>query len=315
MSEEQQEKQQIRIEDLQPYSIFLATPMYGGQCTGSYAKSVIDLSMLCAVNGIRMKHYFLFNESLIQRARNYCVDEFMRSDCTHMLFIDADISFNPRDALTLLGLQINDPEQFDILSAPYPKKTIAWEKVKVAVDHGRANESPFHLDQYIGDFAFNPIDKTGSVPLNQPVQVGEAATGFMLIPKYVLEKYADAYPELKYKPDHARTAHFDGSNEITAFFDCGIDPDTKRYLSEDYWFSQKARKAGLSVWMCPWMNLNHTGTYVFKGNLAAIATLPGATATASEKSNQKYYEKKEMEEPPFPKKTTLRNQKKRNRKK
>ena len=310
-----EEKTQITIEQLRPYSIFLATPMYGGQCTGSYAKSVVDLSMLCAVNGIKIKHYFLFNESLIQRARNYCVDEFMRSDCTHLLFVDADISFNPRDALSMLGLQINDPERYDIISAPYPKKTIAWEKVKNAVDQGRGNENPFELDQFTGDYAFNPIDRSAGVPLNQPIQVGEAATGFMLIPKYVLEKYAEAYPELKYKPDHARTAHFDGTNEITAFFDCCIDPETKRYLSEDYFFSQQARKAGLSVWMCPWMNLNHTGTYVFKGNLAAIASLPGTAATATEKSNRKYYNKAKETEPPFEKKNTLRNQKKRNRKK
>ena len=129
-------KLEVKTEELQKQRLFIGTPMYGGQCTGLYTKSTNDLSMLCSSHKIPMKYYFLFNESLVQRARNYIVDEFLRSDCTHLLFIDADIGFDPRDALALLALQISDPEKYDIICGPYPKKTIAWEKIKQAVDKG-----------------------------------------------------------------------------------------------------------------------------------------------------------------------------------
>lgn len=281
-------KLEVKTEDLQQKRLFIGTPMYGGQCAGIFTKSTNDLSMLCTTHKIPMKYYFLFNESLVQRARNYIVDEFLRSDCTHLLFIDADIGFDPRDALALLALQISDPEKYDIVCGPYPKKTIAWEKVSLAAQKGIGVDNPFDLDKFTSDFVFNPAKELTQFKLSEPVEVAEGGTGFMLITREALEKYRDAYPEYSYKPDHIRTDQFDGTREITAFFDCVIDPESKRYLSEDYFFCQQARKAGLSVWMCPWMKLNHVGSYIFKGDMGALGQL-GVTATADNKSNKKAY--------------------------
>ena len=134
----------IPIEKLQERSLFIATPMYGGQCAGMYTKSVNDLASLCMHYKINAKFYYLFNESLITRARNYCCDEFLRSDCTHMIFIDSDIGFDARDVISMLALMNHeeDPQKYDILCAPYPKKCIAWEKIKAAVDQGKADEDP-----------------------------------------------------------------------------------------------------------------------------------------------------------------------------
>jgi len=82
---------QINIEELRKRKLFVATPMYGGQCNGIYTRSLCDLTALCVRYGIEVRSYFLFNESLITRARNYCTDEFLRSDAEHLLFIDSDI--------------------------------------------------------------------------------------------------------------------------------------------------------------------------------------------------------------------------------
>jgi len=282
-------KLQISIEELRKHKIFIGTPMYGGNCSGSYTKSCTDLAMMCAANGIDVRFYYLFNESLIQRARNYVVDEFMRSDCTHLVFIDSDIAFDPRDVLGLIAIQVSDPK-FNIVTGPYPKKTIAWEKVKKAVEIGKAEDTPFALDQYTADYVFNPINKLASFNLSEPLEIGEGGTGFMCIPRETFEKYKEAYPEYSYKPDHIRTENFDGSNEIMAYFDCIIDPKTKRYLSEDYFFCHKARAAGMQVWMCPWMQINHIGSYIFKGNMAAIGSL-GVSATADKSASKKSYKK------------------------
>ena len=78
----------IKKEDLQTKSLFVATPMYGGMNHGLYMKACLDLQGLCMQYGVAVKFSFLFNESLITRARNYLVDEFLhRSDCTHLLFL------------------------------------------------------------------------------------------------------------------------------------------------------------------------------------------------------------------------------------
>ena len=104
----------IPLEELQKRKLMVATPMYGGQAQGLYTKSIADLSALCTKNGIELRLYFLFNESLITRARNYCADEFIRSDCTHLMFIDSDIGFDPKDVLAMLAMQ-GEESEYDIL--------------------------------------------------------------------------------------------------------------------------------------------------------------------------------------------------------
>lgn len=268
----------VPIEELRKRKLFLATPMYGGQCAGMFARSVADLSALCTHYQIPLQMYFLFNESLITRARNYCVDEFMRSDCTHLMFIDSDIGFNPQDVLALMALA-GDDSPYDIIAGPYPKKCISWEKVKMAVDKGFADKDANELEKFVGDYVFNPKGGATSIPIGEPVEVLEAGTGFMMVRKDTFKKFAEKFPEYSYRPDHIRTEHFDGTREIMQYFQAEIDPATKRYLSEDYWFCQKIQEAGLRTWFCPWMKLQHVGTYIFGGSLADLAAV-GAAATA-----------------------------------
>jgi len=269
---------EINIDQLRKRRIFIATPMYGGMCSGQYTKSNADLAMLASKYEMDIKFFYLFNESLITRARNYLVDEFLRSDSTHLMFIDADIGFDPNDVIALAA--IADPgSNKDVVCGPYPKKCISWEKVKRAVDKGFGDKDPNNLENYIGDYVFNPAEGVSEIPINEPVEVLEGGTGFMMIQKETFVKYAKAYPHLSYKPDHVRTEHFDGSREIHAYFDCVIDPKSKRYLSEDYMFCQYVRDAGMKVWFAPWMRLSHMGSYVFAGSLADLAQL-GVSATA-----------------------------------
>jgi hypothetical protein len=307
----------VPIEDLQKNKLFLAAPMYGGMCSGMFARSVAELTGLCKQYQIPLQFYFLFNESLITRARNYCVDEFMRSDATHLIFIDSDIAFSARDVIAMMALSVQKPNEYNVMCGPYPKKTISWEKIKQAVDMGAADENPNMLENFVGDFVFNPVGKT-EIRISEPAEVAEGGTGFMLIQRQVFEKYSEVYPQFLYRPDHVRTESFDGSREIMAYFDALIDdksqnlvPEIKafyeknpeatheeviqflsdkttgidqerysnRYLSEDYMFCYNVRRMGMKVWMCPWIQLKHIGTYVFGGSLAHIASI-GAAATA-----------------------------------
>lgn len=265
-------KIEIPLDELRKRRLFIATPMYGGMCNGPFAKACLDLAAVCIKFGVENQFFFLFNESLITRARNYLVDEFMRSNATHLLFIDSDIAFKPMDVLALLAYDK------DIIGGPYPKKTIAWEKVYDAAKLGLADGNPAKLEEFVGDYVFNIVQGTKEIKMDEPAPVLEIGTGFMMVRKDVFTRFQEAYPEQMFKPDHNRTQHFDGSRQICAFFDTVIDPDTKRYLSEDYMFCQWARKIGIEIWLCPWMKLQHTGAYVFGGSVQALADLTQAAA-------------------------------------
>jgi len=266
----------IKKEELQTKKLFVATPMYGGQNHGLYMKACLDLQGLCLQYGVQIKFSFLFNESLITRARNYLVDEFLdRSDCTHMLFIDSDVNFNPQDVIALLALDK------DVIGGPYPKKAIKWRSVKKAVEKNPDIE-PQLLEKVAGDFVFNPVKGTAQFTVSEPLDVLEIGTGFMMIKREVFDKMKEAYPEIKYKPDHVGQANFDGTRYIHAYFDTVIDTKdsitgggSDRYLSEDYMFCQMWRKIGGQIYLCPWMRTAHIGTYHFQGDMPAVANYVG----------------------------------------
>lgn len=259
----------ISIEELRKNKVFIATPMYGGQANGMYVKSILDLQGLLNHYGIESRFSFLFNESLITRARNYLVDEFLRSEgYTHLLFIDSDIGFDPNDVVAMMALNK------DIIGGPYPKKSINWGNVAAAA-RNNPDMPPGELETMIGDYVFNPVPGTTQFKVTEPLEVLEIGTGFMMIKREVFDKFKTEYPHLRYKPDHAGQQHFDGSRYIHAYFDTVIDPHSHRYLSEDYMFCQYWRAIGGQIWLCPWMKTQHVGTYSFTGNLEKIAAMTG----------------------------------------
>ena len=265
----------VNVEELKKNKIFIATPMYGGMAHGLYIKSALDLQMTMNKYGIETKFSFLFNESLITRARNYLADEFLRSEYTHMMFIDSDIHYSPQDVIALMALDK------DVIGGPYPKKSINWANVAAAA-RNHPDLEPKELENLVGEYVFNVVKGTSSFQVSDPLEVLEIGTGHMMIKRHVFEKMKDAYPTIQYKPDHVGQANFDGSRYIHAYFDTVIDSadsitggGSERYLSEDYMFCQMWRKIGGTIHLCPWMKTQHIGTYAFTGNMPAVAQYTG----------------------------------------
>ena len=265
----------VELEKLRKNKLFIATPMYGGMAHGLYIKSSLDLQTTMNKYGIETKFSFLFNESLITRARNYLVDEFLRSDHTHLLFIDSDIHYNPQDVLALMALDK------DVIGGPYPKKSMNWGNIAQAA-RANPNMDPKELEQLVGEYVFNVVKGTKQFSVTEPLEVMEIGTGFMMVKREVFERMEKEYPTIKYKPDHIGQANFDGSRYIHAYFDTVIDTKdsitgggSERYLSEDYMFCQMWRKLGGSIFLCPWMKTQHVGTYAFTGNMPAVAQFTG----------------------------------------
>jgi len=264
---------QLNLEKMREMKIFLATPMYGGMCHGLYTKSLMDTVGQFQQFGIPMQLYYLFNESLITRARNYCVANFLKSECTHLLFIDSDIGWKSMDLMYMIHLMAENPELYRVFCALYPKKTIAWEKVLRAAKTGMFDEKPWELEEVAGDMVFNPKHEEypeGKAPVYEPVKIKEGATGFMFVERSVFEEYAEAHPELLYTPDHLREGEFKQGEKITAFFDCVINEEN-RYLSEDYMFSEYCTKLGIDIWALPLVELMHCGSHIFRGSIVKMA--------------------------------------------
>ena len=266
---------QVKVEELKKNKLFVATPMYGGMAHGLYIKASLDLQNVMSKYGIETKFSFLFNESLITRARNYLVDEFLRSGFTHLLFIDSDIHYQPQDIVALMALDK------DVIGGPYPKKSINWGNVAQAA-RNHPDLDPKELEGLVGEYVFNVVKGTQQFQVTEPLEVLEIGTGHMMVKRQVFEKMQESFPNIKYKPDHVGQANFDGSRYIHAYFDTVIDSKdsitgggTERYLSEDYMFCQMWRKIGGEIFLCPWMRTAHIGTYHFQGDMPAVANYVG----------------------------------------
>ena len=242
--------------------LFVSTPMYGGQCTGFYAQSLIQLNNLLKNTGNDCVMSFMFNESLITRARNALAHNFLKTDCTHLMFIDADIRFNAADIPPMVEADK------DIICGIYPKKEINWHTVKSAMDAGVPVDQ---LKHHTGAFVVNLVDYNASVtvPINQPVEIWNGGTGFMLIKREVFEQLADKVPS--YINDVTDLSGSIKQDEIKEYFATSIEEGTQRLLSEDYHFCNIWRKAGGKVWAAPWAKLSHIGTYAFEGQLLQSA--------------------------------------------
>lgn len=239
--------------------ICIATPCYGGMCTGFYAQSCLSMPALGIANNVDVSFSFMFNESLIQRARNALVHGVMKRDeVTHLMFIDADIKFNAADIFSMLQ------QDKDVICGLYPKKEINWEGVRRAAEAGEPVE---RWKNRTGSIVVNLVDYEGevTVPIGEPLRILAGGTGFMLIKKEVFETLKPFVSS--YMNDVRDLSGTLGNDIIYEYFPVCIDPVTNRLLSEDYAFCQLVRKAGMDVWAAPWVHLGHFGSYLFEGGL------------------------------------------------
>ena len=223
-------------------NLFFATPCYGGMLTDQYFLSMFRTSQLLIQHAIKFRLTTLRNESLIPRARNILTSMFLESDCSHLMFIDADIEF-PEDAI--LRMLAMDKE---FIAAAYPKKTLP---IDYAINLKYVDKERKNVRMEMG-----------------AVEVLDASTGFMLIRRSVFDKMVEAYPELHYKNDSSIDPKF--NKHCYSLFDTMHDPKDNRYLSEDYTFCRRWQAIGGEIWMDINTKLNHVGAYTFEGDVSKI---------------------------------------------
>lgn len=233
--------------------VFLSTPCYGGLCLDKYMISIIKLQLLLIQKGIQLMIDTTENESLVHRARNVAVGRFMqKTDADYFMFIDADVDFDPSAVVTLLE------SGHDISVACYPKKCVMWDQAKDAIKKGD--------DRNMAMLSSSLVVNIGSQHRkveNGFIEILDGPTGFMLIKRDVFKKMEEKFPELWCKNDH-QNRDFD---DYHACFDCMIDPESKRYLSEDYAFCRRWQQCDGKIHAHVNTTLGHIGNLPFTGCL------------------------------------------------
>ena len=104
--------------------LFVATPNMG-EIKLSCVKSLLELQSLCLSPDINIiPQFHMVRSSIIITGRNMCVQAFLKSRCSHMLFVDSDIEFDAPSILMMMKANK------DIVLTPYPMKAVNWDKAR-----------------------------------------------------------------------------------------------------------------------------------------------------------------------------------------
>lgn len=236
-----------------PVQIFVSTPCYGGMCLQAYAESMLNLQRLCAAKGIQMMLDTTENESLITRGRNISIARFLyKSNADFFIFIDADIHFNPESVVRLIE------SGHDVSVSCYPKKVIMWDQAEEAIKNGDNRNVQRLASSLVLNFKYMK-----STVVNGFTEVLDGPTGFMCIKRSVIEKMYAHYKDLMCVNDHQNK----DLDEYCAIFDCMIDPENRRYLSEDYAFCRRWQLMGGTIYADVTAVLGHVGNLRFTGSM------------------------------------------------
>jgi len=242
--------------------IFIAVPCFGCKLSARFVMSLIRLEGFFLKKGIRLTLDLLGNESLITRGRCILAERALRSQATHLLFLDADVGFEVHTILRLIAFDS------DVCCGIYARKGLDFKAIVQSEDTSIAAL----MDAGLGFNINFPPGTTNHTVTNGFVEVYDAATGCMLIKRETLEKLKDIYGEsLLVKNDIPSSR--DVIPEYVALFETEICPDTRRFLSEDYAFCRKVQKAGMGVWVDITAPLSHTGTFLYSGCAADRCTV------------------------------------------
>lgn len=232
MSQEQQIQIQVDIDYLKTTRVHICMPCYGGQLTEATFMSFVKWGNVCRQLGIDWTVETMTNESLISRARNTLTAKFLATpESTHLMFIDADIGWEPWHLLVLLN------HRKPVIGGLYPMKSIP---VKWCVNGipGQDEAGPDNL-----------------------IEVTKTGTGFLLMERQVFEKL-DAHPAVK--PFTNDIGLDPALNQyMKTYFDTAVREG--RYYSEDWTFCENWRDLGGQVFVDKRILLKHVGTYVFDG--------------------------------------------------
>jgi hypothetical protein len=252
--------------------LVVGTPCFGGQLSTLYFSSMFNLQRaLRAYPNAELVVQIRDGDALITRARANLVSLFLDDPrATHLLFIDADIGFEPAQVLRLIS------SGADVVAAAYPIKRINWDKMRKVVESERPKPQSAALD-----YVLELEDPENIAVVSGFARVRYAGTGFLMIRRHALERMCQHYTALKFRREHSIGDPLAGSPNRVALFECMIDAKTGVYLSEDFSFCKRWTDIGGEIWADLESRLDHVGPTTFFGDIATQFYAPQVDEAAA----------------------------------
>tara|TARA_B100000401_G_scaffold163730_1_gene109409 strand:- start:9781 stop:10440 length:660 start_codon:yes stop_codon:yes gene_type:complete len=215
--------------------ILIATPAYGSQVYTQYTESLVATCLMLKSLNIEFEIRFIGNQ-IVTRARNMLSYIFLKDESfTHLLFVDADVCWNPLDVKKLLE------HDLECVIGVYPNK-------KYLIKNGTIGLNPSSV------FSQPLVTKGENL-----VKVKYAATGFMLLNRV-------AFDRVKLYVDTFELPVSEGENAtLYNFFDCNVVNGD--YLTEDYYFSHLFNQFDGEIFADKSIRLKHIGFHVYGEDL------------------------------------------------
>jgi hypothetical protein len=238
-----------------PVRIFVATPVHS-EVSIHYFKACLEFQKECFVRKIPVM-FQVMKSSLVTQGRQLCVSGFMESECTHLLFIDSDISFN----FKMIERMLNYNKE--ICLVPYPIKGQDTEKVRNRILAGSKLDPLLLGNQY----TMSVEDPRNVKVDNGFIEVIRGPAGCMLIKREVIEKLIKEYPDYTIKQHTLIDGKLVTRNFMYNFFDTYWNPEDKTYTGEDFWFCKLCRNIGIRIYALVDEYISHHGEYSYTGRL------------------------------------------------
>ena len=238
-----------------PIRIFVGTPVHS-DVSIHYFKACLEFQKECFVRKIPIM-FQVMKSSLVTQGRQLCVASFLQSDCTHLLFIDSDISFSYKSIERLIAYDK------DIALIPYPIKSMDSDKLKARIKSGSELDPKILGNQYTLS-----IDDPKKINVeNGFIEVERGPAGCMLIKRETFDKLIKEYPEFTIEQHTLIDGKLVKRPHMYNFFDTYWDPKDKTYTGEDFYFCKLAKHAGIKMYALIDEYISHHGEFTYTGRL------------------------------------------------
>ena len=234
--------------------LFIATPTYDTLSAG-YTFALFHTASALKEADISYELALYSGDCHVDDARNRLVRDFLETDCTDLLFIDADLRWEAESVVKIMSYDR------DVVAGTYPLKQ---------------DEEKYPCRFFEGEIW---AEDDGLI------EVESVPTGFLRIKRHVLETLAEK--AVKFKPKS------DNRSDFPLIFERQVHDGIR--WGGDYTFCRKWRGEGGEIYVDPNMWFDHYGETIYSGRLAshlkrqAGQFLPGIDDVKNGKDSEAVY--------------------------
>lgn len=208
-------------------SVYIGIPSYDGKLHWTTCQGLVGLSHLCAKASVGIAIDVIPHDAFIGKARDTIAKRFMDSGMESLMFIDADIGFEPHSVVDLCKAAPDIVMGLYLLKSPKPRYPALMAEPIVR----------------------HPSDM-------RLIKLLQGTTGFLRIRRRVIEKMIAKWPDDYY--------HHGEVGKIHHLFPSGLYGH--QFSGEDIQFCARAIECGFDLWAMQGIKLRHWGEQSWDSN-------------------------------------------------